>query len=50
MQGHAAIGVSVQIMDKKGKKKGKPVSTLESEKISNYDILKRLGFDKDYLE
>jgi hypothetical protein len=37
-------------MEKKGKKgKGKQIQTLENEKTSNYDILRRLGFDKDLI-
>lgn len=45
-----SIGVTVERgKDKKGKKK-KNVNIMENEKITNYDLLKKLGFDKEFLE
>lgn len=44
-----SIGVRVEKGKEKGKKRKGPV-LIESEKVSNYDLLKRLGFDKDMIE
>lgn len=47
----ASIGVSVEKRDKKGKKgKQKNINIMENEKISNYDLLKKLGFPKDFID
>ena len=57
MSTHTSLGVAVEVKDKKGKKgKGGKQGALgstaafDNEKITNYDLLKRLGFDKDSLE
>lgn len=44
-----SIGVRVEKGKEKGKKRKGPV-LIESEKVSNYDLLKRLGFDKDMID
>ena len=39
----------MEFRDKKGKKKKAP-GGFEQEKITNYDLLKKLGFDKESIQ
>jgi hypothetical protein len=45
-----AIGVTVERKEKKSKKGGAKKNLVENEKVSNYDLLKKLGFDKEFIE
>lgn len=46
-----SIGITVQKGGKKGKpRKGNLVSQYENQKLSNYDLLYRLGFDDKLIE
>ena len=47
----SSIGVSVQRgVEKKGKKGKKNINIMENEKITNYDLLRKLGFDREFIE
>lgn len=45
-----SIGVTVQIATKKGKGGRKRQAVEAQDKVSNYDLLRKLGFDKEFIE
>lgn len=51
MTSAVSLGIHVERGgQKKGKKRGPNPNLIENFKISNYEVLKRLGFDRDFID